>query len=138
VDEGERLFRCFNGGGADPFEIGRVPSEIARHYGTSTRLVRMRVQYARKILAKHRLSYAEINLIPLALEFGWVGADRGDMAFLYGDPLFQRGYALVLKCLPKRNEYWLRTFHRAEPDDFRRLMRRHNQCLLVAYEQRGG
>jgi hypothetical protein len=96
-----RQFReFFCGRAGNKIVVAHLPDRIGWNISALTADVHLRLDYAQKILTKHRLTYEHLHIVQLAIDFGYCFQSRKPyhLEFLYFDRQPRRsGYAVVLK-----------------------------------------
>lgn len=107
--------------------VGRLDPELCRLLGCSTNLVRIRHDYALKLLHKHRYQPHTLPLMEHCLQFGRVVADKKwHLSFFHYDEVVIGGWhQLTIKTADNGSEVWVSTFHPQSPSEVHRLTKKH-------------
>lgn len=116
-----RHFVRFLDGRAGPFvTVGFVPGNLSGHLGTIQTGLRLRRDYAHKLINEHEVNFYDFKHIQETIDRGHcqvVEAMR--LQFLYvRDQSREEIYNLVIKVDATRQELWLVTFYRMRKKQF--------------------
>lgn len=106
--------------------VGRLEPGLCSRLGASTNLVRLRHDYARKMVDKHQYEPHRLPMMEQALQFGRVISDRRwHLSFFHYDEIVFGGWnQLTIKSAERGSELWVATFHPISVDEVRRLCKR--------------
>ncbi len=116
--------RFIDGRASDHVVIAFLPGHLGAHIGTLQTDVRLRRDYALKLLAK-RIGYHGFEEIQNTIDKGWcIKEDEFHLTFVYMKTSYKPEYFfLALKTDRKRSELWLVTFFRMKHAQVRRRLK---------------
>lgn len=128
-----RQFVRFIDGRADrEIDIAPLPRSIGLHMSCTAPSIRLRLDYAKKVLEKHRLVLAHFSIIPRIIQDGWcVRNEKGHLELYYEDAeVFGAWFLIVIKSAKWGTECWLVTFFRSKPEHIRNKLKRYRGSVL--------
>ena len=105
--------------------VAFVPGEFTARINGRTSDLKIRRRYALKLLHKPRLRYEHWSLIQIAIDYGYVLLERGDLVFAYIDEsVFFDTFVLVVRRDPISGDVLISSLHRCEPAKLKKLLRK--------------
>ncbi len=107
--------------------VGRLDHDLCKRLRTSNDLVRMRHDYALKLMHKHKFSPDYFGMLEFTMLYGRVVSDRKwHLTFFhYDDIVFGSWLQLTIKSADSGNELWVSTFHRQSHTEVTRHCKKH-------------
>lgn len=115
--------------------VCRLPDDMRRILGARSSLVYIRTDYAQKSAHKHSLQPAHFSMIRMAILYGAAYSDPGGIAFYYEEDVFYKtNFYVVLKTTAKKDEIWVKTFHRKKSVELIRTVKRKTLIRSHSYK----
>ena len=108
------FIRFLDGRGGNAINIAFLPGDLGACIQTLETSVKLRLDYAKKLLTKHKVRYQGFEYIQEAIDNGMcIQENETHLRFLYAkDNVKPEIYLLVVKTDARRKELWLVTFHK--------------------------
>lgn len=109
--------------------IATLEDSLRRAISTSAAIIRIRHDYALKICHKHKLSIDEFMMLPRSINLGRAVLDDNNperikhLSFFYRET-GRDWYHAAVKTTLQGSELWIRTFHRSDDTDVKRICNR--------------
>jgi len=120
--------RFLDGRAGEVATIASLPLDLGAHMPTQAGDVRIRRDYALKLMQRHRMTYEKFQLIQSAIDNGWCFKTKANhLEFVYIHDTgagSHKQYTLVLKSARWGQETWLVTFFRSQPQQLRTKQRK--------------
>ncbi len=117
-----------DGRAGDVATIAFLPLDLGAHMPTQASDVRIRRDYALKLMQRHRMTYEKFLLIQQAIDNGWcfkAKANHLEFVYIHNDSGGgHKQYTLVLKSARWGQETWLVTFFRSQKQQLRAKQRK--------------
>lgn len=119
--------------------VAYLPGALASQLGTSQSDVTLTIEYARKLVHKHKIAYTKFDEIQNTIDHGYcLKEDDRHIYFLYMPDLSFSDiiYVLVIKTDAANSGLWLKTFHRITKKQFDkrlqkgRIIRNHTEEFM--------
>jgi hypothetical protein len=112
--------RFIDGRAGNVINIAFLPGELGAHIHTLETNVRLRLDYARKLLHKHKVRYEIFEFIQETIDKGMcIKEGAHHLRFLYvRDNVRPEIYFLLIKTDATFRELWLVTFHKLRRKQF--------------------
>jgi len=120
-----KFVRFLDGRAGAQFTVAFLPGQLGAYLGTLETNVNLKLDYAQKLVHKHKINFAGFEEIQNAIDKGFCLRDNPNhLSFLYvKEPVRPEIYFLLLKTNALKNELWLVTFHRLKKKQFERKLR---------------
>lgn len=120
-----QIVQFVNGRGGPSLAVAAFPPAFSKLLGVTTTELRIGIDCAIKMRAKHRLLPLHYSVIPDCISRGRIGYHNDDLLFVhFEDQVFGSGFKLVVKSIIRPDELWVRTFHKVSLEEARRIFRK--------------
>lgn len=120
-----QFVRFLDGRAGKQLVVAFLPGHLGGYINTLQTDVRLKHDYAVKLITKHQINFAGFDEIQNAIDHGYCLRDSPNhLSFLFVKDKFRpEVYFLILKTDATRNELWLVTFHRIKQKQFERRLK---------------